>query len=83
MAEIGVVAAVATGGALAIVCASLGAAMTVLQQSGAQDKMYDAMGASAGIAQTAHQLIESSAWCCWPASITNAGMLAKGVGERV
>jgi hypothetical protein len=77
---IGVVAAIATGGALAIGVAVLGAAIGIAQQTGAMDKMYDAMGASQGL-RTAINIGLSVVLLA--GSITNAGMLWKGVGEKV
>jgi hypothetical protein len=45
------IAAVATGGALAIVLAVVGAVVTVLEDTGAMKKMFDAMGVSADAQQ--------------------------------
>jgi hypothetical protein len=70
--------AVATGGALAIAVAAAGAAMTTLQQTGAYDKMME--GASPelklGISIGVTVLLLAG-------SITNAAMIAKGVGAKV
>jgi hypothetical protein len=77
---ISVVAAVATGGALAIACAAIGAAMTIMQQSGLQDKMFDAMNLSQearmGITIGISVLLLAG-------SIGNVAMLAKGVGTSL
>jgi hypothetical protein len=75
---VSVAGAVATGGALAIGIALVGATMTTLQQTGAYDKMLE--GASPelklGISIGVTVLLLAG-------SVTNAAMVAKGVGAKV
>jgi hypothetical protein len=77
---IGVVAAIATGGALAIGVAVLGAAIGIAQQTGAMDKLFDKMNLSqewrTGINIGLSVLLLAG-------SITNVALLAKGVGQTV
>jgi|KBSSwiStaDraftv2_1062776.scaffolds.fasta_scaffold33295_4 hypothetical protein len=75
---VSVLAAVATGGALSILVAGLGVALTIAQKTGAMDKMFDAMGASQEV-RTAITIGLSVALIA--GSITNVAMIAKGVGQ--
>jgi hypothetical protein len=77
---VGVVAAVATGGVLAIGIAALGAAVTVLQQTKGMDKIFDFFGASQGV-RTGVTIGLSVLMIA--ASATNVALLAKGVGTSL
>jgi hypothetical protein len=77
---IGVAAAVATGGALAIGMAALGVVVTTMQQTGAMDKIFDAAGASQGVRLG---VTIGLSVLMIAGSATNVAMMAKGVGTSV
>jgi hypothetical protein len=76
---VSVIAAVATGGILAVAVAGLGVALTIAQKTGALDKAFDALGITDPNWRTAITIGLSLALIA--GSITNTTLIAKGVGE--
>jgi hypothetical protein len=78
---IGVVASVATGGALSICLAGLGAALTIAQKTGAMDKAFDALGIKDQGWRTAINIGLSLLLIA--GNFANIAMIAKGTGDAV